>query len=100
MKKIVSISLVLLLISVASFSQRITGDRIRKESPRGSITRGERLELRKDAVRYKAAQHHARKDGKITPRERKRLHKMRKHNRHDAFRFKHNNRNRHHRLII
>lgn len=100
MKKILSVTLVLVLISAASFAQRGPGDDIRKKGPgngfsNGQITRGERFELRKDAVRYNAVKHHARKDGKITPRERRRMHKMRKHNRHDAFRFKHNRHHQH-----
>jgi len=98
MKKILLFTLVLTFISAVSFAQQ-TSD-IRKHSVRqgynkGDITRVERHELRKDAVKYRAVKHHARKDGKITPRERKRLHKMRKHTRHDAFRFKHNRHRRH-----
>ncbi len=100
MKKIVTVSIVFLLLSAAAFAQRDESNRDRKDFPKsfdkGRVTRGERSELRKDAVRYKAAKHHARKDGKISAGERKRLHKMRKHNRHDAFRFKHNRHHRHH----
>lgn len=100
MKKILSISFVLILISASVSAQKLS-DNIRRQHVRegfksGQITRPERTELRKDAIRYKAVKHHARKDGKITPRERKRLHTMRKHNRHETFRFKHN---RHHRVI-
>ncbi len=100
MKKILLFTLVLTLISAASFAQQASGSSIRRHSVRqgynkGDITRPERHELRKDAVKYRAVKHHARKDGKVTPRERKRLHKMRKHTRHDAFRFKHNRHRRH-----
>ena len=99
MKKILLFTLVLTLISAVSFAQQASGN-IRKHSVRqgyhnGDITRPERNELRKDAGKYRISKHHARKDGKVTPRERKRLHKMRKHTRHDAFRFKHNRHRRH-----
>jgi hypothetical protein len=99
MKKIVSISIVLLLLSAATFAQRRTGENIRRHYVRqglsnGQITRGERFELRKDVLRYKAAERHIRRDGKITPLERRRLHKMKQHTRRDAFRFKHNRRHR------
>jgi hypothetical protein len=98
MKKILSISLVLILLSAAASAQR-PGNNIRRHSVRqgfsnGQITRGERFELRKDAVRYKAAQHHARRDGVVTPLERRRIHKLRCETRRDAFRFKHNGRRR------
>jgi hypothetical protein len=98
MKKILSISLVLILLSAAASAQR-SGDRIRRNYIKqgfssGQISRPERFELRKDAVRYKAAQHHARRDGVVTPLERRRIHKLRCETRRDAFRFKHNGRRR------
>ena len=98
MKKILSISFILILLSAAASAQR-PGDNIRRHYVRqgfsnGQITRGERFELRKDAVRYKAAQLHARKDGIVTPLERRRIHKLKCETRRDAFRFKHNGRRR------
>jgi hypothetical protein len=99
MKKIVSISIVLLLLSAATIAQSGPDSNIRRHSVREGfsnrqITRGERFELRKDVLRYKAAERNARRDGKITPIERRRLHKMKQHTRRDAFRFKHNRRHR------
>lgn len=98
MKKILSISFILILLSAAASAQR-PGDNIRRHSVRqgfsnGQITRGERFELRKDVTRYKAAQRHARKDGIVTPLERRRIHKLKAETRRDAFRFKHNGRRR------
>lgn len=99
MKKILLFTLVLTLISAVSFAQQASGNirrhAVRQGHHKGDFTRPERSELRKDVVKYKIAKHHARKDGKVTPRERKRLHIMRKHTRHDAFRFKHNRHRRH-----
>ena len=98
MKKILSISLILIFLSATSSAQR-PGDNIRRHSVRqsfsnGQITRGERFELRKDVTHYKAAQHHARRDGVVTPLERRRIHKLKCETRRDAFRFKHNGRRR------
>ena len=98
MKRILSISFILILLSAAASAQR-PGDRIRRNYVKqgfssGQITRPERFELRKDVTRYKAAQRHARKDGIVTPLERRRIHKLKAETRRDAFRFKHNGRRR------
>lgn len=98
MKKVLSISIILILLAAAASAQR-PGDHIRRHYARqgfasGQITRGERFELRKDAVRYKVAQRHARRDGVITPFERRRIHQLKCETRRDAFRFKHNGRRR------
>lgn len=98
MKKILSISLILILLSAAASAQR-PGDKIRRQYVRqgfnsGQITRVERFELRKDVTRYKAAQRHARRDGVVTPLERRRIHQLKAETRRDAFRYKHNGRRR------
>jgi hypothetical protein len=98
MKKILSITFILMLLAAAASAQR-PGDNMRRHYIRhcfanGQITRGERFELRKDAVRYKAAQRHARRDGVVTSLERRRIHKLKCETRRDAFRFKHNGRRR------
>jgi len=103
MKKIVAIGLCLVVFAVSASAQQ-AGNRIRKErseqgSNRGHINRAERTHLKKDMARTHVARKHANRDGRVNPMERKRIHKMRKHNRHDAFRFKHN-RSRHHRRVI
>jgi hypothetical protein len=99
MKKILTLSLALVLISAAVSAQRDPGDRIRKQRisnsfSNGQLTRSERFELRKDATRYKLAQRNARRDGVVSPFERRRLHKIRSNGRRDVFRFRHNGRNR------
>lgn len=98
MKKVLSISFILVLLSAAALAQR-PGNNIRKHYVRqgfssGQIIRGEKFELRKDVVRYKGAQRHARRDGVVTPLERRRIHKLRCETRRDAYRFKHNGRRR------
>ena len=99
MKKILTFSFILVLISAAAFAQRGPGDRIRKhrvnhDFSNSHITRSERHQLRKDAVRYKAEQRIARRDGRISPIERRRLNRLKTDTRRDAFRFRHNGRNR------
>jgi hypothetical protein len=102
MKKIFILSLSLVLLSAAASAQHDdAGDRFRRHHTthsfsNGQITRPERHQLRQDQFRYKVARRHARRDGFVGPVERRRLHKMRRHNRHEMFRFRHN---RHHRVI-
>lgn len=102
MKKILVLSLSLVLLSVAASAQQDNvGDRFRRHRvERGfnneQTTRPERHQLRRDHFRYKIAQHRARRDSFVGPIERRRLHKMRNHNRHEMFRYRHN---RGHRVI-
>ena len=97
MKKVLSISFILILFSAAASAQRGSGDRIRKNyMAQGfndrQITRPERFQLRKDVVHSEVTQHNARKDGVVTPLERRRIHKLKCETRRDVFRFKHNGR--------
>ena len=97
MKKVLSISFILILFSVAASAQPGSGYGIRKnyavqDFNNGQITRPERFQLRKDVVHSKVAQHNARKDGVVTPLERRRIHKLKCETRRDAFRFRHNGR--------
>lgn len=99
MKKIVLASVAFLLMSAAVMAQSGPGDRMLKHRTEqgfrdGRITRGERFELRKDATRYKMAERNARRDGRVTPYERRRIHALKARTRHDAFRFRHNRRHR------
>jgi len=59
-----------------------------------SLTRGERSKMRHNAADYHRAKHKAYRDGKLSKREKRNLYRMKKHNRHDAHRYKHNDRNR------
>ncbi len=99
MKKFLIFSLILLLFSVAAPAQRGSGDRFRRHPMtngfnNGQLSRPERFQLRKDQFRYKIAQRRARRDGNITPFERRRLHRMKRHERIELYRFRHNSRRR------
>jgi hypothetical protein len=89
MKKIIALSGFFILIAVASFAQRGPGDR---GGRKGSFNRTEKFELRKDMARVNIAQRGARRDGIVTPFEKRRIHKAKCNTRRDAFRFKHNGR--------
>jgi hypothetical protein len=99
MKKILTLGFILVFISAAASAQHGPGNRIRKQRvnqgiSNNHITRPERHQLRKDVVRYKAAQRIARRDGVVSPLERRRLNRLKTDTRRDAFRFRHNGRNR------
>ena len=84
MKKILSIMLVLALVSVSASAQ-FHGDR---------LNRHERLELRRDIGRERFVTRESRRDGVVGPLERRRIHRAKCATRRDAFRFRHNGRNR------
>jgi hypothetical protein len=90
MKKITVLSLVLVMLSFAASAQLRPG--LRPHSRQ--LSRPEKMEIRKDVVRYQMIKRQAGRDGVITPMERKRLRRAKCEVRRDAFRFKHNNRRR------
>lgn len=95
MKKIVTLSLILVLISFAASAQvGVRKHRSGRNCTRNQITVGERVELRKDAIRYKMLQRRSQRDGIVTPIERRRIQRAKTEIRRDAFRFKHNPRRR------
>lgn len=104
MKKFIILGLSLVILSVAASAQQASGENFRKhrgvrQFSHNEITRPEMLQLKKDHFRYKNAQHRALRDGRVGPIERRRLHHVRKHNRHDLYRFRHNKFQRHHKVI-
>lgn len=97
MKKILMLSALFAIFAFSASAQR--GDRVRsfkmeKSFEKGKLTRGEKLKLKKNEVKFNAMKRKAFRDGKLTRSERKQLAKMKKHNRSVAFRAKHNHRKR------
>ena len=99
MKKVTVLSFILILIlfSVAASAQRGSGDRrLRYRTAQGfnsgQVTRPEKFQLRKDMVRTNLIQRNVRRDGVVTPFEKRRVQQAKCKTRHDAFRFRHNNR--------
>ena len=100
MKKLFAVVLIMIsVISIAAAQRPV--DRLQRNSisravRSGQITRTELLDLRKDQLRYQAMQRRALRDGIVTPYERRKLHRMKRQNRKEAFRYKHN---RHRRVV-
>ncbi len=76
MKKLVTLGLILFLLSTAGSAQNGIRSSRDRNSLTGEYTRMERLQLQRDAVRYRMARHHAQRDGRIGPIEKRRLHRM------------------------
>ncbi|HEY6504283.1 MAG TPA: hypothetical protein VIZ28_09940 [Chitinophagaceae bacterium] len=98
MKKLFVLGAILTLF-VVSASAQVTSDRVRRERTekridRSQLTRPEKFRLHKNDVRFKAERRRALRDGRVNPSERRRLHNMKRHNRHETYRLKHNNRRR------
>lgn len=101
MKKFVALGLILILLSAAASAQMDPGGQFRRHRMQrgynsGQITRPERFELRKDAVRYQLLKRRAARDGVVSPFERRKLRRAKCEGRRDLFRFRHN---RFHRVI-
>ena len=94
MKKLLAISLILFFVAAEASAQtlrdRIQRQHIRQGFSSGQLTSPEALELRRDQFRYRQLQSRARRDGFVTPMERKQLRRMKMHQRREASRFRHN----------
>lgn len=98
MKKIFVLSAMLALF-IASASAQDRGDRIRQQRiergfDNGQLTRPEKFRLQKNRVQYRVEKRRAGRDGRITPLERRRLSQMKRHDRRETFRYRHNSRRR------
>lgn len=93
MKKIFYLGMFLFLTTIAASSQIVIRVPVRPQGfNKQRISRPERFQLKRDIVRLNIVQSIARKDGIVTPFERRRINKEKCTIGRDAFRFKHNNR--------
>lgn len=93
MKKLLYLSLILILSATAASSQLIIKVPVRPQGFNNQrISRPESFQLKMDVVRLNIIQSIARKDGIVTPFERRKINKEKCTIGRDAFRFKHNNR--------
>jgi len=95
MKKLVLLGTIFALFTVAASAQQgknIRPDRHRFET--GQVTPGERFRIHKNRMQYNRTERRFKRDGKVSHREGRRLHKMKRHDRHMNYRFHHNNRKR------
>ena len=96
MKKILFFGLILTLVfSVSASAQIADGRHFRHHREMQSFRHGElnRYELKRlhqNEFRYRMARRRAYRDDLVTPFERRRLHQMRRHDRHESYRFRHN----------
>lgn len=86
MKRIIVAGILLLCMASAAIAQR--GGLYRQVRPLRDIGAYDRLQLHRDALRFRIAGRLAESDGFITPIERKRLHKIKRKARRDAFRYR------------
>lgn len=94
MKKLLLLGSIFALFTVAASAQQ--GKAVRPDKHRiqmGQVTPGERARMHKNRMHLKKSAHKYKRDGKVSPMERK-LHKMKQHNRRMNYRFHHNNRQR------
>lgn len=97
MKKIFFLGLVFALFTTASFAQQgrlADHQRIRQGFATGQLSRGEKFKLQKNNHRYHQAKRKAFRDGRVSPMEKRKLHTMKRHDRRETFRFRHNDRRR------
>lgn len=97
MKKIVLLSAIVTIFAFSASAQRAPETSKRghdKALHGGRLTRGEKMKLHKNDREYARAKRMALRDGKLTAREKQKLAKMRKHDRKQTVRFKHNSRKR------
>jgi hypothetical protein len=95
MKKLLLLGTIFALFTVAASAQKSKD--IRPDKPRfetGQLTRGERHKLHKNKVDYKRAERKFKRDGRFTHMEKRKLNKMKRHDRHMKHRFYHNDRKR------
>lgn len=101
MKKILFLGFILTLIfSVSASAQIADGNKYSNRETRSynheNVNRYEAKRLHQDNFRYKMARKRAYRDGRLSRHERKHLNKMRKHERRELHRYRHNG---HHHVI-
>ncbi len=84
----------LMFFSIIASAQR-SGDRLHKMRVRdgirsGELSRPELRDVRRDEFRYNMMQQRAKRNGEVTPAEKRRLQKMKMENSRQLFRYKHN----------
>jgi hypothetical protein len=94
MKKLLLLGTIFSLFTIAASAQKgkdIRPDRHRFET--GQVTPGERSRIHKNRMDYKRTEHKFKRDGKLSHMEKRKLGKMKRHDRRMNHRF-HNNRKR------
>ena len=96
MKKLLLLGTMFALFTVAASAQR--GKDVRPDKNRfetHQLTRGERFKIQKNRAEYNRHERKFKRDGRLSRMEKRKLYKMKRHDRHMKYRFHHNNRNVH-----
>ena len=99
MKKLLLLGTVFALFTAAASAQQSKNDfradrGTHQRFDNGNLTRGEKAKLYHDGRQMDRTKKSFRHDGKLSRSEKKRLAKMKRHHRHDAYRYRHNDRRR------
>lgn len=94
MKKVLFLGLILTLFAAAASAQQMAQPRLHHQREmqsfhRRDLSRSELRRLHKDELRYNMARRKAQADGIVTRAERRRLNKLRVHNRRELSRLNH-----------
>jgi hypothetical protein len=94
MKNVLFLGLILTLFAAAASAQQMASPRLHHQREmqsfhRRNLNRAELRRLHKDEVRYKMARRKVEADGIVTRAERRRLNKIRMHNRRELYRLNH-----------
>ena len=95
MKKLLLLGTIFSLFTIAASAQKgkdFRQDRHRFET--GQVTPGERARIHKNRVEYKRTEHRFKRDGRFSRMEKRKLGKMKRHDRRMNYRFHHNDRKR------
>jgi len=95
MKKLLLLGTVFALFTVAASAQKV--EESRPDKPRFEthrLTPGERSKVHKNRMEYKRTERKFSRDGRLNHMEKRKLHKMNRHDRKMRHRFHHNNRKR------
>lgn len=98
MKKIFFLGTLFALFTITASAQKgrdaARNHRIERGFETGNLTRAEKYRLHKNDKRFRFEKRRAMRDGRITASEKRRLYKMRAHDRRDTYRYRHNARRR------
>lgn len=95
MKKVILLGTIFALFTIAASAQKsrdFRPDKHRFET--GQLTRGERHKIHKNNADYKRTERKFKRDGRLSHMEKRKLNKMKRHDRYMKHRFYHNNRKR------
>jgi hypothetical protein len=96
MKKLIVLAVAFTVFIASASAQSIRGGDRKYKTGNGyhsrELTPGERYKLKKNDVRYHRTARKFKRDGRLSRTEKRKLYQMKRHDRHDTYRYKHNRR--------